>query len=157
MRLLPALAAAALLLALSGCTQVVPLTPAENAEDALCAEVIVSLPDTVGGRTSDLALRETNAQGTAAWGTPTAAILRCGVPVPDPTSTLRCYEADGIDWLLDESDAPNLVYTSYGREPAVEVIVNQDDASGGLVLRDLATAVGYTTKVSACTAIDDSI
>ena len=157
MRLLPAIAAAALLLALSGCTQPVVLTPAENAKDALCAEVVVTLPDTVGGRTSDLELRETNAQGTAAWGTPTAAILRCGVPVPDPTSTLRCYDAGGIDWLLDESDLPNLVYTTYGRDPAIEVIVNQDEAAGGAVLIDLANAIGYTEKVGACTTIDGSI
>lgn len=157
MRLLPAVAAAALLLAVSGCTQVVPLEPAVDAEDARCADVVVHLPDTVGGRDSDLGLRETNAQGTAAWGTPSAAILRCGVPVPDPTSTLRCYTADGIDWLLDETDAPNLVYTSYGREPAVEVIVNQDDAAGGAVLLDLASAVGYTDKVGACTTVDDEI
>lgn len=157
MRLLPALVAVALLGALSGCTQVVPLKPAVDAENTRCADVIVRLPDTVGGRDSDLGLRQTDAQGTAAWGTPTAAILRCGVPVPDPTSTLRCYTADGIDWLLDESDAPNLVYTTYGREPAVEVIVNQDDAAGGAVLLDLASAVGYTEKVSACTTVDDEI
>jgi hypothetical protein len=62
-----------------------------------------------------------------------------------------------LDWLLDESDAPNLVYTSYGREPAVEVIVNQDEAAGGAVLMDLANAIGYTAKVGACTTIDDSI
>lgn len=157
MRVLPVVAAAALLLALSGCTQVVALSPADNAEDTRCADVVVHLPDTVGGRDSDLALRQTDAQGTGAWGTPTVAILRCGVPVPDPTSTLRCYTADGIDWLLDESDAPNLVYTSYGREPAVEVIVNQDDAAGGAVLLDLANAMAYTDKVGACTTVDDEI
>ena len=157
MRLLPALAAVVLLGALSGCTQIVPLKPAADAEDTRCADVVVRLPETVGGRDSDLALRQTDAQGTAAWGTPTAAILRCGVPVPDPTSTLRCYTADGIDWLLDESDSPNLVYITYGREPAVEVIVNQDDAAGGAVLLDLASAVSYTDKVGACTTVDDEI
>lgn len=157
MRLLPPLAAITLLVALSGCTQVVPLEPAADATNPLCADVVVRLPDTVGGRTSDLQLRETGAQGTGAWGNPTAAILRCGVPVPDPTSTLRCYTADGVDWLLDESDAPNLVYTSYGREPAVEVIVNQDEAAGGAVLLDLASAVRYTTQVSACTTVDGSL
>lgn len=157
MRLLPAIAAAALLLALSGCTQIVALSPAADAKNTMCADVVVHLPETVGGRDSDLALRDTDAQGTAAWGTPTAAILRCGVPVPDPTSTLRCYTADGIDWLLDESDLPNLVYTSYGREPAVEVIVNQDEAAGGTVLLDLANALEFTEKVSACTTVDDQL
>ena len=157
MRFLPVAVAAALVLALSGCTQVVALTPAADAENTRCADVVVRLPDTVGGRDSDLELRQTDAQGTAAWGTPTAAILRCGVPVPDPTSTLRCYTADGIDWLLDESDAPNLVYTTYGRDPAIEVIVNQDEAAGGAVLLDLANAVGFTEKVGACTTVDDAI
>jgi len=157
MRLLPALVAVALVAALSGCTQIVPLQPAADAEDTRCADVIVRLPDTVGGRASDLGLRQTDAQGTAAWGTPTSVILHCGVPVPDPTSTLRCYTADGVDWLLDESDAPRLVYISYGREPAIEVVVNQDDAAGGAVLLDLASAVSFTDKVGACTTVDDEI
>lgn len=157
MRILPVALAALLLLTATGCTQVVPLSPAADAANTRCADVIVRLPDTVGGRASDLQRRETDGQGTAAWGSPAVALLRCGVPVPLPTSTLRCYTADGIDWLLDESDLPNLVYTTYGREPAIEVIVNQDEAAGGAVLLDLSSAIAYTEQVSACTTVDDEI
>ena len=61
------------------------------------------LPDTV----STLPQRETNAQGTGAWGEPADIVLRCGVPVPDPTSSLPCDTVDGIDWLL-KSDPDNV-------------------------------------------------
>ena len=157
MKKLAALVAGVTLLLLTGCTPIVALEPAEDAVNAQCAEVMVRLPDTVPGRDGDLAQRETNAQGTSAWGEPTTAIIRCGVPVPDPTSTLPCYSAGSIDWLLDESDTPNLVYTSYGRDPAVEVIVDQDNAAGGVILLELENAMSFTTKVSECTDVEDSI
>lgn len=157
MRFSPLLAAAALLLALTGCAQTVALDPAADAKNTQCADVVVRLPDTVPGRTGDLARVDTNSQGTGAWGSPSVALLRCGVPVPDPTSTLICVSADGVDWLLDESNAPTIVYTSYGRDPAVEVIVDQDNAAPGVVLFELASAVKYTEKVSECTTVADSL
>jgi len=157
MRFSPLLAAAALLLALTGCAQAVVVEPAADAENAQCADVVVRLPDSVPGRSGDLELRETNAQGTGAWGSPTAAILSCGVPAPDPTSTLICVSADGVDWLLDESKAPSILYTSYGREPAVQVIIDQDQAAPGAVLFELAGAVKYTEQLSECTTVADSL
>lgn len=157
MRKFAALLAGAVLLLLTGCTPIVALEPAENAADALCAEVMVRLPDTVPARDGDLTQRETDAQGTSAYGEPTAVIVRCGVPVPDPTATLPCYSAGSIDWLLDESDDPNLVYTSYGRDPAVEVIVDQDVAAGGVVLLQLENAMSFTSAKSECTDVEDSI
>ena len=157
MRLSPLLAAAALLLALTGCAQAVPVEPAADAENPQCADVVVRLPDTVPGRSGDLDRHETNSQGTGAWGTPSVAILSCGVAVPDPTSTLICVSADGVDWLLDESKAPSILYTTYGRDPAVQVIVNQDEAAPGAVLFELASAVKYTEKLSECTEVADSL
>jgi outer membrane murein-binding lipoprotein Lpp len=53
-------------LVLAGCAQAVPFDPAADASDPDCAAVVVRLPDTVAG----LAERETNAQGTGAWGQP---------------------------------------------------------------------------------------
>jgi hypothetical protein len=140
------------LLALAGCAPIVALQPAKDAINPACAKVIVALPETV----ANLPSRETDAQGTAAWGTPTGVILHCGVPVPDPTSTLQCFTIKGVDWLSDGKDAPNYIFTTYGRDPAVEVIVNSDTVSGVSALTDLAFAVSNITPEGACIAPQDT-
>jgi hypothetical protein len=143
---------------LGGCAQTVPFDAAEDGANALCADIVVRLPDEVA---DDFERRQTNSQGTAAWGDPSAALLRCGVTVPGPTSTLLCYRIgtgdDAVDWLFDPSDAPNMVYTSYGREPATELIINRDLVTPGVVLLDVSQAVAYTTKTRECTSIEDSL
>jgi len=136
-------------LLLAGCTPVVSLEPAQDAISPACADVIVRLPERVDG----LAQRETNAQGTSAWGEPVGVILRCGVPAPAPTSELPCLTFDGVDWIIDDRDDPVLVATTYGREPAIEVII--DDRADGIVLTDLANAVSYLPKVGQCLSLDD--
>jgi hypothetical protein len=138
---------------LGGCSQSVALEPADNATTIGCADVIVRLPDTVSG----LELRQTNAQGTGAWGTPTAVILRCGVAEPAPTSTLPCVLVDDVYWLRDGTNAPSYVFTTYGRSPATEVIVDSNAVSPGAALYDLVGAVSFTTETGACTEIEDSL
>ena len=135
---------------LSGCSATVALSPATNATSAKCASVVVLLPDTV----STLPQRETNAQGTGAWGEPADIVLRCGVPVPDPTSSLPCDTVDGIDWLL-KSDPDNVfTFTTYGRDPAVAVTINSKDvkADGNQALNDLAIAVAAIPSKHHCIA-----
>jgi hypothetical protein len=140
--------------ALTGCAQTVALKPAEDAKNPGCAEIMVRLPELVG----ELPLRETNAQATGAWGSPTSAVLlRCGVEIPEPTSTLPCVLVEDVYWLRDDADAPNYVFTTYGREPATEVIVNRDEISPGAALYDLVNAVSATTETGACTEIEDSL
>lgn len=99
--------------------------------------MMVRLPNTV----AELPRRNVNAQSTAAWGEPVAVIVRCGLPTPPP-STLPCATVEGIDWLRDDSDAPTFVFTTYGLDPATEVIVDAEVVSGTAVLRDIARAVG---------------
>lgn len=136
---------------LVGCTATVALESAEDAINPLCAEVMVRLPDTVG----ELAQRQTNAQGTSAWGTPATVTLRCGVPAPGPTTTL-CVEAGGVDWIADDTQAPVYRFTTYGREPAVEVLVNQDDSTGTAIvtgraaLESVADAVARIPQTTSC-------
>src|SRR4051794_17572569 len=77
-----AVAASALL---SGCAGTVGMEPAADATDPACADVIVRLPDTA----ADVDRRETDAQGTGAWGDPASVLLRCGVEPSGPT-TLPC-------------------------------------------------------------------
>jgi len=144
MRKLAILVPMALLLA--GCAPTVALEPAPEATSTVCAEVSVRLPDTVAG----LAKRLTNAQATGAWGEPASVILHCGVPSPAPTAELPCITVEGIDWLRDDKDDPNFIFTTYGREPAVEVIINGDQASGLEALTDLAPAVGRLPVEGTC-------
>jgi hypothetical protein len=147
MRLASATAAAALVLVLAGCAPTVALEPAADAASPLCAEVSVRLPDTIG----ELAVRQTNAQATAAWGEPTAIILRCGVPAPAPTAELPCVTVEGVDWLRDDADAPVYVFTTYGREPAVEVIVQDGETTSGLeALTEVADAVSRLPVTGEC-------
>jgi hypothetical protein len=150
-----ALAAVATAL-LTGCVQAVPLEPADSANDPACADVTVRLPDTV----ADKPKRETTAQATGAWGDPAAVILHCGVAVPGPT-TDACIALNGVDWIADESDAANDTYryTTYGRDPAVEVVINADAETGGVsgttALIDLTSAVSVIPATSACLSPDD--
>jgi Protein of unknown function (DUF3515) len=140
---------------LTGCSPTVALTPAASATSAKCASVVVLLPETV----STLAQRETDAQGTGAWGEPADILLRCGVPVPDPTSALPCVTVDGIDWLRNDKKAPVYVFTTYGRDPAVAVTINSKDvkADGNQALNDLAVAVAEIPTKHHCVAPEEVI
>ncbi|MEO7349720.1 MAG: DUF3515 family protein [Terrimesophilobacter sp.] len=142
----------ALVLGLVACAPAVPFTVAQDATNPLCADVIVRLKSVPV--IDNHARRETDAQATAAWGNPAAILLRCGVPVPGP-STLQCATVGGVDWLRDDADAPNYVFTTYGRDPAVEVIVNGNEASGTQALTSLSNAVGSIPATRACTNPDD--
>jgi len=147
-----AAAAAVLAVTLSGCAAVVPMEPAEGANDPGCADLIVRLPDTVAGQER----RETNAQATAAWGTPASVLLYCGVEVPS-ASTQRCIQVDGIFWLVDGSQEPTYVLRSYGREPAVDVVVDGAVAGPTPALTDLSRAMLYTKPNGhECTDLEDA-
>ncbi|WP_188742993.1 DUF3515 domain-containing protein [Agromyces bauzanensis] len=137
---------------MAGCAQAVTFDAAPYATDPDCAAVVVRLPDAVAG----LAERETNAQGTGAWGTPAAVLLRCGVEPPGPT-TDRCVTVDGVDWIIDESDAPRFLFTTYGRTPAVEVLVDNDVVSGSTAIADLSPAVAAIPAEGGCVGLDDAV
>jgi hypothetical protein len=128
---------------------------AADAANAKCASVVVLLPNTV----STLGQRLTDAQGTGAWGTPADILLKCGVPVPDPTSALPCVTVDGIDWLRNDAHAPVYVFTTYGRNPAVAVTVNSRDvrADGNQALNDLAVAVASIPSKHHCATPEEII
>lgn len=112
------LAAAA---ALSGCAGTVSLEAPPDAGDPACADVMTLLPESVGGQDR----RWTDAQSTAAWGDPTAVIFACGVTPPGPTEA-RCITVKGLDWIVDESNAPTYRVTSYGTEPALELVLDNE-------------------------------
>ncbi len=135
---------------LTGCTAIVPLEPSKDAANPTCADLIVRLPTAV----ASLPERETNAQATGAWGTPAAVLLHCGVTVPVPT-TLPCLNVNGIDWIEDDSEAPLYRYTTYGRDPATELVIDSGKVSGSTVLVDLAKAVSAIPATGQCVGVED--
>ncbi len=138
-------------LLLSGCASSVNLSPAARSNAPECANMIVRLPDTVAG----LAARTVNSQATAAYGDPTAVIIRCGLERPGPT-VVPCFTMEGVDWLRDGTAAPEFIFTTYGLDPATEVIVDSTRVSGTDVLRDLSRAVGsQSAPVARCLALQD--
>lgn len=154
-RLALVLAAVALAIALagvlSGCSPTVPMEPADDAANPACANISVELPELVD---DVLEKRQTSAQATAAWGTPATVLFTCGVPVPPP-STLRCVTIGEVDWLVDDSEDSRGVFTTYGRDPAVQVVV---DASvpEATVLNELEDAVAVNEAQRACTNAQDA-
>ena len=136
---------AASTLLLSGCTTTVTLDAAPQANDPKCAEVIVRLPNIVDGK----AERVTSAQSTAAWGDPAQIILRCGLP-PASSSTLPCVTSNGIDWLVDSTNAPSYRFITFGRTPAAEVIMDSRIASSASVLDELSSSVSYLPSSTTC-------
>lgn len=141
-------------LALAGCANAVPIEAAEDANNPLCAEVIIRLPETVDGQQR----RETNSQATGAWGNPASVLLRCGIEPSGPT-TLPCVNLNGIDWIRDDAQAPLYRFEAYGREPGLEVIVNAEaepPVSGTNVLIDLESAVSELPQLRSCVSLADS-
>ncbi|MEA9985525.1 DUF3515 family protein [Subtercola sp. RTI3] len=145
-----ALLAGLLAVVVTGCTPTVALDPAANATDPGCAEVMVRLPDSVASES----LRQTNAQATAAWGSPASILLRCGVQPYGPT-TLPCDTISGIDWIEDDSQAPSYTFTTFGRTPATQVIVDSNAVSAVTALVDLQSAFAATPQTNKCVDAND--
>lgn len=123
-------------IALAGCSTTVSMEPAPDANDPACADVTALLPGTLAGEPR----RWTDAQATGAWGDPAAVLLTCGVEPIGPT-TLPCQTVSGVDWVIDESEAPRYRVTTFGRVPAVEVYLDNDVVSSADVLEDLSLLV----------------
>ncbi|MDY6055667.1 DUF3515 family protein [Micrococcus sp.] len=142
---------AAVVLTATGCAgRVATVEPAPHATDPACAPAMLAMPDALG----DHALRPTDSQATAVWGEPAAVVLRCGVQPPGPT-TDRCIAADGVDWVVrEEEDRWRL--TTYGRTPAVEVLLSQTAVSSDTVMAGLASAVERIPAARGCVGLSDA-
>ena len=136
---------------LVGCAGQVPMDPAVNAGDPECANVIVRLPQTVGG----FEKRSTNAQSTGAWGDPASVLLYCGIEPSGPT-TDTCVNVNGVDWIIDESRAPLYSFEAYGRSPGLEVVVDSRKASGTEAIVDLSAVAKILPQERKCTSLSDT-
>jgi Protein of unknown function (DUF3515) len=150
-RTLPLAAAAAVVLALTGCASAVTLPPAEDASDPGCASVVVSLGQEIGDQSlpEPLERRDTTGQGTAAFGNPSAVTLRCGMPKPAP-STDRCITVGEVDWLEVAAEDDVWTFVSYGRSPATEVVIDTSVVSAVTALEGVSSAVARTERAGAC-------
>lgn len=152
-RRLRALLCLPVLALLAGCTPMIGVEAGEDATNPDCAPVMLALPEVVAG---DLEKVDTNAQATAAWGEPGAAVtLRCGVTPPGPSADCQRIEsASGtVDWIVASGDDGTWQFTTYGRDPAIEVTVppavTADHSTS--FIADLTQAVDLVPATRQCT------
>lgn len=131
--------AASAIAALTACSlPPVKANPANRASTAECAAAAKAWPLEVAGREPYPVTTPSDA--VRAWGErpESAVIARCGVSSPGPT-TQACFAANGVDWV--ESTLPDgRRYVTYGREPAIEVLVPTRAGLDGSVLASFAPA-----------------
>ena len=121
--------AATVLPSLAGCTRGIPVTLPDGASSPACAALEPLWPRTVSGRETRAV--DPISPAARAWGDP-AIIAICGYAAPPP-STLECVSVDGVDWVV-QPRSNGVQFTTYGREPALDVLVPSAYAPEPLVL-----------------------
>jgi hypothetical protein len=113
------------------------IAQAPDADAPACARIAKSYPAVLGGHRR----ADTATPGVAVWGDK-AVVLRCGLTPPAPT-TDPCVAVDGVDWVYRESASHDgrKVIVTYGREPAVEVVLSAQDTVVDGALVDLSRLV----------------
>ncbi|WP_426561492.1 DUF3515 domain-containing protein [Angustibacter sp. McL0619] len=108
-----------------------------DAANPRCAAMADDLPAKVHGQGR---VRTTSGSpAVAAWGDP-AVIWRCGVTPPGAT-TDECLDVDGVDWVVHVLD-DGAAFTTFGRDPAVQVLVPHDYAPEPLLLSAFSSVAG---------------
>jgi hypothetical protein len=132
----PVLLSAALLVGgMCGCSSTKVTDPA-LAGSAACRAVAAQWPRTVGGQ--PLSPTSSSSVAVRAWGDP-AIIARCGLPAIGPT-TDQCLQVSGIDWVAHRL-SDGVRFTTYGRSPAIEVLVPSEYEPEPLLLPAFGKAV----------------
>ncbi|KQX69575.1 DUF3515 domain-containing protein [Angustibacter sp. Root456] len=117
-------------------TRPLEVTAPVGAADPACAELAAKLPASVQGQPR--VATSSDSPAVAAWGDP-AVIWRCGVRPPGPT-TDECIEVNGVDWVRHPlKDGQS--FTTFGRDPAVQVLVPNAYAPEPLVLPPFSDVV----------------
>ena len=135
---------------LVGCAPTISVPPGESATHPVCASIVLATPEELGG----LPRLDTDSQATTAWGEPQRAItLRCGVPALGPTTdqcqTITTASGTAVDWVVrQEPETEDWIFTTYGRNPTVEVRVPPDVPTAPVV--DLNTAVTLADQERQC-------
>lgn len=122
-------------MALSACSSTVEVSVADKASDPACARAADHWPATVN--TEKRREVSVDSPTVRAWGDP-AIIARCGVTSPGPT-TDDCIDASGVDWVARRL-SDGVAFVTYGREPAIEVLIPSEYAPEPLALAAFAKA-----------------
>ncbi len=138
---------------LAACANPATVEPAPHASDPVCAQVLQSAPSTLDGQER----RSTTAQSALAWGDP-AIVLRCGAapigPTTEPCVTVGEEDGQSVDWVMREPDgeSEDLTLITYGREPAIELLVPSQWASADQtsILLALVPAVSQIPQTREC-------
>ncbi|MFK0295640.1 DUF3515 domain-containing protein [Streptomyces sp. NPDC090442] len=119
---------------------------APNASSPLCVKIEKKYPIEMLGEER----RRVEAQGVAVWGD-SKVVLRCGMEPPRPTVD-PCMNVNGVDWVLVEqkSNQSQKTLITYGRAPAVEVIISDGSPSAGDGLVDLSASIKGIPQKSKC-------
>ncbi len=129
-------------LLIGGCSSAVKVVPFEGADqDSVCAEVAVLWPTTVGGESSRVTAVDSNT--VAAWGDP-PILARCGAPIVGPT-TDQCLDIGGVDWVAKQLE-DGVRFTTFGRDPAIEVLVPDAYATESLLMPAFAAPAGVVPQ-----------
>ncbi|MGT2426521.1 hypothetical protein [Amnibacterium kyonggiense] len=92
-------------------------------------------------------------------GDPVGATLTCGVLTPR-ISDINCVTFGSVDWLTQSRTIDGTqwnVYTTYGRSPGTQVLVDPQTLSTDAVLNDLADPIEAATTVTAqCLSISST-
>jgi hypothetical protein len=123
----------------------------DGSEAADCRRLVDQLPERVEGQER----REPSVAYGAAWGDP-AIVLRCGVDEPAEFDELAsCQIVNDVAWFIPESqivgEPVDILMTTVGRSPNVEVALPEDYFPPATAMVELADAVGRTTtEVDPC-------
>lgn len=139
----------------AGCTGDVTVsapTPSGPAASQ-CRSLLTRLPERVAGQSAQ-PVDPSNAPA-AAWGDP-PIVLRCGVGRPVALrANSACFEVNSIGWFAQQDGRPftgdeqvtdELVFTTIGRTPYVEVRVPPAYQPAADALVDVSSAVSSATK-----------
>jgi hypothetical protein len=123
-----------------------------GADRRACLSLVDDLPQDL----ADEQRRETEGSRLgAAWGDP-AIVLRCGVGTPEDYEPFSpCQRVNGVDWFVPEQQMADqdadVLLTTIGRKPAIEVRVPSEYRPPDSVMVDLAaTITEHTGVVRAC-------
>ncbi len=139
-------------LLLAGCGDgPVRAVPFGESDSPACQAVADRWPASVGGL--EPRVTAVQSRGVAAWGDP-PIVARCGKAPPGPTVD-PCIDIDGVDWVATELD-DGTMFTTYGRSPAVEVLVPAEYDTAPLWLPPFNEAVRQVDQtLGACSAATD--
>lgn len=132
-RILASAACCGVALFSSACGGAPEVALAPLAEEATCSSI--SWPDAVSNLPA--VATTTDHPSVSAWGDP-AIIARCGLPALAPTED-SCIDIDGVDWVVRQLTDGTAAVT-YGREPAIEVLVPQEHGPVPLLLPAFGSA-----------------